>query len=316
MQTLHTRYGLIPVQGIQEWYPDGSPRSCIPAGPVELSTPLGGFIPQHSTDDLRRKEVQPLCFYANGQLQYLPLETATPVTTPAGRIKAELLTFHKQGALKRAFPLNGRLSGYWSQEDEQSLAESVELELPWGRESLKPLSVCFDAQGRWRSLTLWPGEILNVPTRLGQFAARVGVSFWDHGAVRSLEPATPQPLATPVGDIWAFDPDAVGISGDRNSLEFDRKGRVVRLRTTQSILGVDFADGSGMGFAPRERESLCGNSEREIIPMELEFLEREVLIRQTPEGSAERVPYAGSVFRVHRTLPKLQPLELRMGCTL
>jgi hypothetical protein len=316
MQMLHTRYGPIPVLGKPECYLDGSPRSCVPAASVSLATSLGSFIPQHTTDDLRRKEVQPLCFHQNGMLQYLPLEQGTALKTPAGIVKAELLTFHENGSLNRVFPLNGRLSGYWSQEDELGLAERVELEMPWGRLSIKPLSLCFDAQGRWRSLTLWPGETLEVPTRLGPLAARIGASFWENGLVRSLEPATPYPVPTPVGEIWAFDSDAIGISGDLNSLQFDKKGRVLLVRTTQSIFGVDFADGSSMGFAPEERESLCGDGEQEIVPMELEFREREVIVRQKVGSAGQHIPYAGSVFRVRRVVPRLNLFELRTGCSI
>ncbi len=316
MQMLHTRYGPIPVQGDPECYPDGSPRSCVPAAPVSLATSLGSFIPQHTTDDLRRKEVQPLCFHQNGMLQYLPLEQGTPLNTPAGVVTAELLTFHEQGCINRVFPLNGRLSGYWSQEDELGLAEWVELELPWGRSRIRPLSLCFDAQGRWRSLTLWPGDTVEVPTPLGPLAARIGVSFWENGAVRSLEPASPYPVQTPVGEVWAYDSDAVGISGDLNSLQFDKKGRIVRLRTTQSVLGVDFADGTSMGLTPEERESLCGDGEREIVPMELEFLEQDVIVRQNAGAAGQRIPYAGSVFRVHRSVPRLNLFELRTGCSI
>lgn len=313
MPIIHTRYGDIPVHAVLESYPDGSPKSCVPSGPVELDTPLGRLMPQYTTDDLRRKEVQPLRFHANGRLRSLPLERAAEVRTPAGTLDVELLTFHPHGAVQRVFPLNGRLTGYWAQEDERGLAREVELQLPWGLCRLTPLGLCFDARGRWRSLTLWPGEVLETPTPLGVLSARTGVSFLENGQVASLEPAKALSVPTPIGECLAFDSDAVGVCGDKNSLRFDAEGRVIGLRTVQTIVGVDFADGTGAGFAPKERESLCGNGDREPIPMELIFREHEVIIRQTPEAEDVRVPYAGSVFRVRCVAPRLRVFT---GCSV
>ena len=40
---------------------------------------------------------------------------------------AEQVSFYESGALKRIFPLNGTLSGYWTQEDEAKLATPLTL---------------------------------------------------------------------------------------------------------------------------------------------------------------------------------------------
>ena len=125
MDTVLTRYGEIPVAGCLEWHATGELMSCAPAGPALLETPFGALPPQHSTDDLRRRTVQAVHFYDNGVLRHLPLETRTGIQTPAGPLLAELVTFHRDGSLSRVFPLNGKLSGYWTQEDEGRLAEPV-----------------------------------------------------------------------------------------------------------------------------------------------------------------------------------------------
>ena len=50
---------------------------------------------------------------------------------------AELVTFHADGSLRRVFPLNGKLSGYWTEADEGALAKAMELSTPLG-EAMNP----------------------------------------------------------------------------------------------------------------------------------------------------------------------------------
>ena len=73
-----------------------------------------------------------MVFHESGRLKCLPLETQTIVATPAGDIPAEMLTFHPDGSLSRIFPLNGKLSGYWSQDDEAKLAAPLTMLTPVG----------------------------------------------------------------------------------------------------------------------------------------------------------------------------------------
>ena len=83
-----------------------------------ISTQYGDLIPQYTDDDLRKREILPVEYHPSGALKAVPLETQTIIATPAGDIPAELISFHENGTISRIFPLNGKLSGYWSQEDE------------------------------------------------------------------------------------------------------------------------------------------------------------------------------------------------------
>jgi len=298
------------VAGCLEWHANGTLKSCAPAGPALLATPLGVLPPQHSTDDLRRRTVQAVHFYADGALRNLPLETPTVVPTPAGPMLAELVTFHKNGALSRVFHLNGKLSGYWTQEDEGRLAGPVALETPLGPLRARLISANFTPAGTLRSLTLWPGEVIDVPTPAGKLAVRIGVSFRPDGSVKSVEPARPQGVATPVGLVQAFDLDACGIHGDLNSLAFAPDGSVQAVATSLTQLVATGPDGREQRFAPASRESLCGDSEREPVPMRLDFAPGVVAVRSAPDAAPVVLSASDSIFR---TAPHLEQFANPFG---
>lgn len=256
---------------------------------ASLLTSIGPLAPQRSTDDLRRRELVEVSWYSNGLPRSVPLEEQTMVSTPAGLMPAELVTFHPCGALKRVFPLNGRLSGYWTQEDEAQLARPVSLDTPLGRLQLSIISACFHANGALRCLALWPETRLRLATPAGELEARMAVSFHPDGRLQSLEPARPQPIPTPVGEILAFDPDAVGISGDSGSLVFDDHGRVKAISTVQSCIVVSGNGQQPSRIAPIWRESLCGLSEKEPVPLRLVFTSETLAIHNSQAGEAEPV---------------------------
>lgn len=297
METVTTAYGSLPIAGRPDTYPDGGIKAMYVHGPVALETSLGRLVPQYTIDDSRRMHQPPLTFHANGQVRSLPLETRTVVETPAGAIPAELVTFHANGAVARVFPLNGKLSGYWTEADEARLAEVLRLDTPIGPLASKFVAAAFDAQGMLRSLTLWPGEVVTVPTPVGNAPVRLGLSFHATGELRSLEPARPLETPTPVGKVWAFDPDAVGISGDENSLAFSPAGAVTRIATVRTSLSARLADGSCIEVAPLVRESICGDGDREITPLVLEF---DAAVLTARHGSLGRpaaiVPREGTTF--------------------
>lgn len=314
MKTVETPYGPLKIDGPLERYPDGTLRSCTPAGPTVFATALGPLLAQHSTDDLRRRTVQPVSFHPTGLLRALPLEEPTLIKTPAGPMAVELVTFHPDGSLSRAFPLNGKLSGLWSQEDEGTLARPVTLDTPMGRTCARLIGVRFDPAGALLSLTLWPGETLEAPTPVGPLLARVGVSFRPDGSLRSLEPASPQRVPTPAGDVQAYDLDAVGISGDVNSLGFGPDGRVERVSTNLTQIAASGPGGQHRLFAPELRESLCGDSESEPVPLRLEFGEDAVRIRTKADAPWTVLPLADWTLRAEPCLLQFAMPLGRLRC--
>ncbi len=281
-----------------------------------ITTPYGQLIPQHTTDDLRKRELFPVEYHPSGGVKSLPLESQTPMRTPVGVVPAELVSFHENGVINRIFPLNGKLSGYWSQEDEAGLAEPVTLTTPAGLLTVRVLGLSFYDTGALRSITLWPEETMSIPSPAGPVVTRIGVCFTPDGAVRSLEPAKPTPIATPAGEIMAYDPDAVGVNGDVNSLAFDDRGEVARVATTLTRLTGVSPDGRTTAYVPEQRESLCSESEQEIVPMVISFSPDEVTVRTNPDAPATRIPRQGHVFFAEPFLPQLSSPFSGLRCSV
>ncbi len=292
MQTVHTAYGPIEAHRV-EYYPGGSLKSLVPAARSVLTTPFGQFIPQFESGEERRRTIPEVSFHPNGTIRSLPLQEHFQVSTPLGLLSAELITFHDTGAVKRVFPLNGRLSGFWSQEDEAGLAKEQVIETPFGLICSRFISICFNEDSTLRSLTLWPGEVVEVPTPIGVLPARVGISFYPDGKVASLEPARPLRISTRMGMLHAFDPDAHGVHGDCNSLQFDSDGRVIALSTVMDQVGITGPDGLNRVVRPAVRESYCSEDVFEPVPMQVVFEEERVVFQP---GSKER-----SCFPLSRT---------------
>lgn len=293
MPIIQTRYGEFPVSGPVDTYSDGTVRAAFIDGPILLATSLGMLTPQHTMDDTRRQTLPPVTFHANGQVRSLPLETSILVATPVGTLPAELVTFHENGAVARVFPLNGKLSGYWTEADEARLAETLTVTTPLGPLCARIVAVAFDPAGALRSLTLWPDEVVTVASPAGEIAVRLGLSFHAGGALRSVEPARPVAVATPVGTVKAYDPDAVGVSGDDNSLVFASDGTVLRVATIGTTVTARLADGAEVALSPGLRESICGDGDHEPAPLILEFHPD----RLTARGMTNlTVPTAGTAF--------------------
>ncbi|MBI5520094.1 MAG: hypothetical protein HY916_08540 [Desulfovibrio sp.] len=314
MDTVSTPYGRVPVTGVVERFGCGAVRSCTPACAAIFETPYGALEAQHSTDDLRRRTVQAVSFHENGALRALPLEKPTRIETPAGPMSVELATFHPDGSLCRAFPLNGKLSGYWTQEDEGRLARPLELATPVGAIRARLIGVCFAPGGAMLSLTLWPGEVVDVPTPAGLLAARIGISFRPGGRLRSLEPARPQAVPTPAGIVQAYDLDAVGICGDVNSLGFGPDGTVSRVSTTLTRILASGPHEDERTYVPQERESLCGDGEREPVPMRLEFGGGLARIKTRTEDGWDELELSAWTLRAEPFLREFGRPFGRLGC--
>jgi hypothetical protein len=272
-RSLSTTLGLLEGAAEAEYYPSGALRALRLVGPNRIETSLGSLEPAWSSGELRRKHAPSLAFYPEGRLKAIRLERQSPVFVPwAGkRIMAERLSFYPDGSLKRLFPLDGRISGFWTEKDERELSAQAELDLPFGRRLLRPSSYCFYPGGELKSLTLWPGERIRVPLPLalwpsgaesspglahsssglsssgsGGVLGRIGFSFYRSGALRSFEPAGPCPLETPIGPIMAYDPLALGITADTGSVFLDEGGNLASLASLSQI------DISSLGGEPLE----------------------------------------------------------------
>ena len=146
-------------------------------------------------------------------------------------------------------------------------------------------------------------------TPVGPIEARIGISFTRDGKVRSLEPAKPTAVPTRAGEMTAYDPDAVGINGDVNSLIFDEEGKVSQVITTLTKLTVVHPDGHTHCHVPENRESLCSEAEQEVVPMTVTFTKDTVSVSTEP-GRRAPDPAQGRTRLLCRALPAAvgQPL--------
>ncbi|PLX43447.1 MAG: hypothetical protein C0609_08300 [Deltaproteobacteria bacterium] len=286
--------------------PDGSVESCIVMGHSKILTSVGELTPVYDVEDESRRILQPLSLYPDGTVKAVALQGSTKVLTPLGEFEAEMVSFHKNGGIRGVFPLNGKLSGFWTEEEEGRLAKPLGIKTPTGAFMAKVISLYFHPCGALRSVTLWPGEVVEVETPLGPIASRVGVSFYENGQLRSLEPQKPTRVATPIGEFLAFDPDPDGISGDRNSLVFDEEGRIRQLSTLTEQVSVT-REGVKEVFTPALKESLCQESQMVVLPLKIFFWEGGVAV----EG--REFSFVNYEVKAEPFLGDIKPMALNLG---
>jgi hypothetical protein len=215
-----------------------------------LVTHAGELIPSY-TETHRRKNKYSVEFHKNGMVKAVALNEIQEIQTPIGEFPAELVTFFETGELRRFFPLDGKISGMWSEKEEKALALPLTFELPFTTFTAIIGGVAFYRGGCIRSVTLFPGERIRVRAPFGEAPVRIGFSLYESGKLESFEPGEPVYLETPVGGLNAFDPNAVGGNADRNSLVLDEEGRVTSLITSRSRVTAQTADGRLIAFSPR-----------------------------------------------------------------
>jgi hypothetical protein len=311
----------VPGAVVQCLHPDGSPAEVLPTERIELPTPAGVLVPQYEPEDPRRQRVQPVELHPGGGLKAVSLQEKAEIETPVGPMAAERVTFHPGGQLRRVFPLDGKISAYWSVENETALAGPQRMKTPIGVVTARIISVHFFPSGALRSVTLWPGERVTIATPQGPASVSVGFSFHESGALRSFEPDAPFEAKTLVGTVLAFDTDPEGgMAADLNSLQFDEAGNVTALTTATDKVVVtckavaaavpdgNRADGNGpneigaggaggdawpaccpdcarwaavtgkpvrqpgrLALGPGFRESLCGTTPTDLVPLRMGF---------------------------------------------
>jgi len=231
-------------------YPDGELEGIRLSEKNMLVTHAGELVPSY-TETHRRKIKYSVEFYKNGMVKAVALDEQQEIQTPIGEFPAELVTFFETGELKRFFPLDGKISGLWSEEEEKSLAIPFNFDLSFTKFTAVITGVGFYESGDIRSITLFPGEKIMIQTKYGEIPVRNGFSLYESGELESLEPLNPAQIQTPIGAIAAFDPNAVGINADSNSLVFDKSGNVTALVTVTSRIAVTESE-RFLTFAPRE----------------------------------------------------------------
>jgi len=284
MTSFNTKYGELKGVEFRTLYSNGKTDGCLVQEENVLSTPYGELIPQYEAEDMGRRQLKPFYFYKNGAIKSVPLQTQTLLRTPVGGIPAELVTFYESGSVKRVFPLDGKLSGFWTAKNEFELAEEMTVESPIASLRAKFIAIQFYESGALKSLTLWPGEFLTLMTPAGQIRVRTGIAFYEDGAIRSLEPAGVVQVETPIGKMTAYDNDPQGVHGDLNSLQFSPEGTVMALKTIAEEITVTDQLGNAHRFAPTLKDNPCGVERKIVVPMKVKFNEERIVFEDKQES--------------------------------
>ena len=234
-------------------------------------THAGQLIPYFSEDSPRRKYKASITFQRDGAVKSISLDSQQEIMTPIGDMPAEFVTFYDTGELKRVFPLDGKISGFWSEDDEKSLNIPLSFEFEFATFTAMLSGICFYKSGNIRSVTLYPKEIIKIS--LGSTATintRQGFSLYEDGTLQSLEPDEPIKIETPIGMLTAYDPNANGVNADKNSLQLDEQGNITSLITPgDRIHAFRKSDGASYTFLPKI--FYTEDKAAEILPLKVEF---------------------------------------------
>lgn len=253
------------------FFNNGNIKECILGEKNIVHTKYGSLIPKYGPDEVRKKYNHSISFYESGVVKSIALEASTPIETPLGIFPAELVTFYESGALKRIFPLNGKISGYWTEADEGKLCEEFRFNFPFGSFCAKIISLCFYESGNLKSLTLWPGETVTLSTPAGTMPVRIGFSLFECGKLKSVEPADEITVSTPIGDIKAYDENALGINADKNSLCFCENGCISSLLTCSNKVTAFESNGEMSIIKPVIEPDPIDEEILSILPLKISF---------------------------------------------
>ncbi len=287
---------------------NGNIDTVIAGEKVILETSVGNLIPRYTMDIEGRKKEAPIKFYKSGELKSLPLEEITDISTSIGMIKSELLIFYKSGALKRTFPLDGKVSGFWTEEDEYKMADTVDIPTSIKSIKVKPIYLQFYESGELESILFWPGEKVNINTSIGEVLIHKGICFHPNGNIKGFEPIQEIAVASPIGSINVYDPDPNGIYAESHSLNFREDGSIESITTSSNQITI-IKDGVAIKrFAPKIITSYCNEDAFFISPLKIIFESNSICfgnINETTECFANSFEFSVSCFVPDKPISKV-----------
>ena len=229
------------------------------------------YIPSYSLNDERKKDYPSIKLYKSGKIKSLDLEEKTSISVLGREYNVEKVVFYESGELKRLFPLNGKISGYWSEDDEYNLAEEYNFDFKFAKFKAKVISIEFFKSGIIKSITLWPNDKIQLKYNDQLINVHTGFSVYENGKLETCEPVIPTSILTPIGSIEAYDPNSIGIHGENNSLKFNNDGTVKALTTSTNIIKIIDRKGKKYIYSPKEVLLYTNSINNDIIPVSLEF---------------------------------------------
>ncbi len=251
-------------------YPSGEIESIRLAGKNMVVTHAGEMVPAY-TETPRRKNKPSVEFYKDGMIKGILMEEQTEVLTPIGELPAEHVTFYPTGEVHRVFITDGQISGFWSEEDEKQHSIPLNFSFDFTEFTAYLNGLCFYKDGSIKSVTLFPGEKISIETPAGVLETGIGFSLYENGDLKSVEPIEPILINTPIGDFMAYDPDAVGVHADTNSMCFDEQGRMNSFKTVDHKLLIQTDQEEFLMMKPLERMHSLYDDVKVRIPITISF---------------------------------------------
>jgi hypothetical protein len=271
MKEISTKYGQLYGISNIEFYDHGTIKECKLSQYSEITTIYGNLVPQYDDTEVRRKYKRSLSFYENGNMQSISFQQQTKIDTSVGKLPAELVLFYENQSIKRIFPLNGKITAYWTEENEYSLAEELDFSFEFGVFKKRIIGISFYEAGEVKSLTFWPKDFINIQSPLGAIETRIGLSLYPNGRIKSCEPRRQALINTPIGQLHAYDLSAIGLNGDKNSLNFNQDGTVKALRTSTDRIIILGIDGKVYIHEPDLKSNNFNNTIMDVVPLNIEF---------------------------------------------
>lgn len=298
MKEFITKYGKLKGISSIEFYTDGAIKECKLSEYSELKTDYGVLIPQYDESELRHKYKRSLSFYESGGLKSISFQKGTSIVTSIGIMSAELVVFHENGSIKRIFPLDGKITAYWTEENEYELEEEIDFHFEFGSFKKKIIGINFYESGSVKSLTLWPKDFINILSPYGMIETRIGFSLYENGAIKSCEPRRQTLINTVIGELHAFNYDAIGLNADSNSLNFKENGTVKSLYTSLDKIIIIDDSGSSHIHQPSLRPNNFNDQIMDVVPLKIEFYLGKVKINETEYN------IHGNIFSVEKFVRK------------
>jgi hypothetical protein len=282
MNEIETRYGTLTGISTVDYYKTGEVKECMLNKRNEIKTPYGTYIPQFEQDEVRKRFSKSVSFYKNGNVRSINLHEQSTIQTDYGTFPIELISFYKDESIKRIFPLNGKITGYWTEEDEVTLAKEFKFDLPFGTIEKKIIGLSLYPSGKLKSLTLWPNDEVLIETPVGPLNIRTGFSLYENSELKSCEPKKPTGVLTPIGLIYAFDMNALGIHADDNSLNFTETGDIKSLMTSTDGIEIITPDDEHILIKPELVPNLLDPDIMDTVPVMIEFINHSIRFNEDP----------------------------------
>jgi antitoxin component YwqK of YwqJK toxin-antitoxin module len=273
LETASTNYGVLKGIASAEYHENGILKRCILKQKNAISIPCGIFIPQYKDDGKRKKLMKSMTFYESGNIASMVLQDPLSVNTRLGSLPAEMITFYESGTVKRIFPVFGSISAFWTEDDEYNISPELQINLPFDVFKGKVINITLYENGELKSITLWPKDTILIKTHAGEIQTRIGFCLYPDGKIKSVEPYSALNVNTPIGKVLAFDPDALGIDGESNSLVFSENGSVKSLLTSMVKITVFCRDGKEIVHKPSFKRSYYFDDKLAVVPMKISFFD-------------------------------------------